>query len=118
VKALTKLAPDAVLWLPFACFVLAALVEFRSPMRRPTLSLRTAEIVIGFSVSVALVLSNQLWAHLQISSDSLSWIMFVISLLICASGPFSKYGSKLALVLVVFGSIVLAVFWYFNRILT
>ena len=96
----------AALLVPLGCFLAAAVAEIRSPKKDPAFSLRLGEIAFGVTA---------LWALTRVGqSESRSWTMVCLSLLLGGLALVSKYGSQAALFCVLFGSATLAFLWYFK----
>jgi hypothetical protein len=96
----------AFLLVPLGCFVGAAAVEIRAPIKGPAFPLRILEIVVGIVA---------LWATtVAADSEPLSWRMVVFSLLLGGISLVSRYASPGALFCVLYGCGVLAFLWYFK----
>jgi len=96
----------AFLLVPLGCFLGAAVVEIRTPVKGPAFPLRILEIAGGVVA---------LWAT-TVAADSapLSWKMVGFSLLLGALSLVSRYASPGALFCVLYGCGVLAFLWYFK----
>src|SRR4029077_15777886 len=108
---------EGLLLLPLGCFVVAAAKEFRRPNQNALMQIRIIEVLVGTIASISLALPLKFWISAGASSDTLSVAMMWVALLVGFSALFSKYASKLALSAVVFGCSVLALLWYFNRVM-
>ena len=96
----------AVLLVPLGCFLAAAVAEIRSHKKGPAFFLRLGEIAFGVTA---------LWALTRVGqSESRSWTMVCLSLLLGGLALVSKYESPAALFGVLFGSATLAFLWYFK----
>jgi hypothetical protein len=94
------------LLVPVGCFLGAALVEIRAPIKGPTFPLRILGIVGGV-VAV--------WATTAVGqSEQLSWTMVCVSLLLGGISLVSRYASPGAMFCVLYGSGMLAFLWYFK----
>jgi hypothetical protein len=96
----------AALLVPLGCFLAAAVAEIRSHKKGPAFFLRLGEIAFGVTA---------LWALTRVGqSESRSWTMVCLSLLLGGRALVSKYASPAALFCVLFGSATLAFLWYFK----
>jgi len=68
---------------------------------------------LGAILAVLLLIPLNLTPH---ESGTLSKAMVVLSLLVASSGLFVRYESTIAKVAISLGGIILAFFWFFNRI--
>ena len=94
----------AFLLVPLGCFVGAAVVEIRAPIKGPAFPLRILEIAVGIGA---------LWATtVAADSEPLSWRMVVFSLLLGGLSLVSRYASPGALFCVLYGCVMLAFLWY------
>jgi hypothetical protein len=96
----------AALLVPLGCFLAAAVADL-IPQERPSFFLRLGEIAFGVTA---------LWALTRVGqSESRSWTMVCLSLLLGGLALVSKYASQAALFCVLFGGATLAFLWYFKR---
>jgi hypothetical protein len=96
----------AALLVPLGCFLAAAVAEIRSSPKRLAFFLRMGEIALGVIA---------LWALTRVDqSESRSWTMVGLSILLGGLALISKYTSQAALFCVLFGSATLAFLWYFK----
>jgi hypothetical protein len=98
---------------PLLCFVLASSYEFRARRgggpRKPPLVAPTLGVILAVLLLIPFHLTPQ-------GSVTLSKAMVVLSLLVASSGLFVRYESTITKAFVPLGGIVLAFFWFFNRI--
>jgi hypothetical protein len=96
----------AALLVPLGCFLAASVAEIRSHKKGPAFFLRLGEVAFG---------ATALWALTRVGpSESRSWTMVCLSLLLGGLALVSKYASQAALFCVLFGSAALAFLWYFK----
>ena len=96
----------AFLLVPVGCFLGAAVVEIRAPIKGPAFPLRILEIAGGIVA---------LWTTTAVAnSESLSRTMVCLSLLLGGLSFVSRYSTPGALFCVLYGSGILAFLWYFK----
>jgi hypothetical protein len=96
----------AFLLVPLVCFLGAAVVEIRAPIKGPAFPLRMLEITGGVVA---------LWATTAVGNyEPLSWKMVFLSLLLGGLSLVSRYASPGALFCVLYGCGMLAFLWYFK----
>ena len=98
-----------VLLLPLACFVVAAIAEFRSHQKGPAVFFRISQIAVG----TICVLALPFWLT-RVPSETLRWTMVLLSLLAASLSLISKYASRVVLSCVFFGNAIVALLWYLS----
>jgi len=99
-------ATYVLLLVPLGCFLGAAVVEIRAPIKGSAFPLRILEVAAGIVALSAIPAVGQ--------SEPLSWIMVCVSLLLGAFALVSGYTSPGALFCVLYASGLLAFLWYFK----
>lgn len=118
---LGKVISVCVLSLPLVCFVSATFLE----LKRDRCNLRSVTRILPLSVAgaasifllIPLTVYLGILGSTTVSSGGLSTTMSIVALLVASCGFLCRYKSRLAAVLIVFGGIVLALFWRLNRVI-
>ena len=103
---------------PVLAFAVAGFIELRSA-RKGSEKLRNLIPIIlgiaafGFGVKPG-VLRGDAWT--PTSSETLSHVMTLFSIVIACSGLFISYSRRASAVWIAAGGLLLALFWWFNRV--
>ena len=111
---MNELFPVALSSIPLACFVAAAIVEFRRDRNSLRSPKRILPLALGVVCSILFVIPVEL--YYPNSWPDIAPPLSVVSLLIAASAFLCGYNSRLSSVITCVGGALLALLWYANRL--